>query len=292
LLETDASDYALGAILSQRQLNKKIHPYVFLSRKFSLAEMNYDIHDKEMSVIIQSFKEWEPLLKSCQHQITVWTDHKNLEYFTSTKTPTRRQARWAEFLAEFDFVVKYRPGEKNGKPDAVSRHWDHRPKEGSEDLQPVQLLFKPEQLRLAATRIIQMRDMFREEVLETALRDADWLATRQPVLQRNSKVDKNFTVQNDLLLWKNRWFIPNDKVLQRKILEVNHDSRIAGHFGIHKTLERIKANYHWIKLEEDINDYVRSCDICQRDKPSRHKKYGLLAPLEIPYRSWSSISID
>jgi len=113
-----------------------------------------------------------------------------------------------------------------------------------------------------------MRDTFQEEVLETALRDADWLATRQAVMQRNSKVDKNFTVQNDLLLWKNRWFIPNDKALQKKILEDNHNSRIVGHFGIYKTLERIKANYHWIKLEEDVNDYVRSCDTCQHDKPS------------------------
>jgi len=67
MLEIDASDYALGAIPSQCQLNKKIHPCAFLSQKFSSPEMNYDIHDKEMSVIIQSFKEWEPLLKSCQH---------------------------------------------------------------------------------------------------------------------------------------------------------------------------------------------------------------------------------
>ena len=57
MLQTDASDYALGAILSQRQLNKKIHPGAFLSRKFSPPKINYDIHDKEMSVIIQSFKE-------------------------------------------------------------------------------------------------------------------------------------------------------------------------------------------------------------------------------------------
>ena len=69
--------------------------------------------------------------------------------------------------------MKYRPGKKNGKPDALSRRWDHCPEERSEDLQPVQLLFKPEQLRLAVTQIIQMRDTFREEVLETALRDAD-----------------------------------------------------------------------------------------------------------------------
>ena len=142
--------------------------------------------------------------------------------------------------------MKYRPAEKNGKPDALSQRWNHRPTEASEDLQPVQLLFKPKILRLAATQIIQMRDTFREEVLETVVRDADWLATRPAVLQWNSKVDKNITIQNDLLPWKNRWLIPNDKVLQRIILEDNHDSRIVGHVGIQKTRERIKVNYHWI----------------------------------------------
>ena len=75
-------------------------------------------------------------MKSCQKQIMVWTDHKNLEYFNSTKSLTRRQARWAEFLSEFDFIVNYRPGEKNGKPDALSRCEDHCPKEESE-AQPV-----------------------------------------------------------------------------------------------------------------------------------------------------------
>ena len=89
-------------------------------------------------------------MKSCEKQITVWTDHKNLEYFNSTKSLTRRQARWAEFLSEFDLIVNYRPGEKNGKLDTLSRHEDHRPKEGSE-AQPVQCLFKLGQLRLEVT---------------------------------------------------------------------------------------------------------------------------------------------
>ena len=76
------------------------------------------------------------------------------------------------------------------------------------------------------------------------------------------------------------------------ILHDNHDSKIAGHFGIYKTLERVKHNYHWHRMEEDIKDYVRACDTCQRDKPSRHRRYGQLEPLEVPYRPWSSISMD
>jgi hypothetical protein len=85
-----------------------------------------------MLAIVAAFKEWEHMLKSVADQITVYTDHKNLEYFATTKVLTRRQARWAEHLAEFNFKVVYRPGDKNTKADVLSRRWDHAPKEGSE----------------------------------------------------------------------------------------------------------------------------------------------------------------
>ena len=160
-METDASDYAYGSVLSQKvnshpgvgvktHEKTRAHPVAYLSKQFNPAEINYDIHDKVMLAIVRSFHAWETLLKSCQKQLTVWTDYKNLEYFNSTKSLTRRQARWAEFLSEFDFIVNYRLGEKNGKPDALSRCEDHRPKEGSE-AQRVQCLFKPGQLRLEVT---------------------------------------------------------------------------------------------------------------------------------------------
>ena len=155
VIETVASDYAGGAVHFQVQRNGRVHPCAFLSRKFSPAELNYDIHDKEMVTIVIAFKEWEYLLKSCQQKIVVWTDHKNLEYFTSSKVLTRRQAQWSEFLSEFDFVVKYRPGDKNGKPDALSRRWDLRPEGGGKDLRPIQFLFKPGQLQISATKVFR-----------------------------------------------------------------------------------------------------------------------------------------
>ena len=83
VIETDASDYAVGAVHSQVQRNGRVHPCAFLSWKFSPAELKYDKHDKKMVAIVLAFKEWEYLLKSCQQKIVVWTDHKNLEYFTS-----------------------------------------------------------------------------------------------------------------------------------------------------------------------------------------------------------------
>ena len=76
------------------------------------------------------------------------------------------------------------------------------------------------------------------------------------------------------------------------ILHDNHNSKTAGNFGTYKTLERLKHTYHWHKMEEDVHDYCRTCDICQRDKSSRLHRYGELEPLVVPYRPWSSISMD
>ena len=292
IIETDASDYAVGAVHSQIQRNGKVHSCAFLSRKLSPAELNYDIHDKEMVAIVLAFKEWEYLLKSCQHKIVVWTDHKNLEYFTSSKVLTRRQAPWSEFLSEFDFIVKYRPGDQNGKPDALSRCWDLRPEGGSEDLQPIQFLFKPGQLQISAAKVFRIHDNFKDILRAAGKLDPKWLATKEAVKSKQDGADSQFEIEDDLLMWKKRWYIPNNIELKNMILHDNHDSNIAGHFGTYKTLERLKHNYHWHKMEEDVKDYVRTCDTCQRDKPSRHRRYGELEPLEVPYRPWSSISMD
>ncbi len=143
VIETDASDYALGAILSQLCDDDRLHPVAYHSRKFKPAEINYDIHDKEMLAIIVAFKEWEHMLKSCHKELVIYTDHKNLEYFATTKVLSRRQARWAEFLAEFWFKVVYRPGHLNTKADVLSRRRDDADEEGSEA--SPRSLFKPGQ---------------------------------------------------------------------------------------------------------------------------------------------------
>jgi len=134
-------------VLSQYGEDGKLHPVAFYSQKHTPAEINYDIHDKEMGAIVASFRVWEHLLKSVEGEMMVYTDLKNLEYFNTTKVPTRRQARWAEDLAGYNFKVIYRPGLKNTKPDVFSRRWDHRLGEGGEPAEPVpQMFFRPGQL--------------------------------------------------------------------------------------------------------------------------------------------------
>jgi len=119
-LETDACDFPLAAVLSLLSEDEKLHPVAFHTRKFSPAEINYDVHDKEMAAIVAAFKEWAYMLMSVDDQILVYTDHKNLEYFNTTKTLNRRQHRWAKFLQPFNLKIIYREGRLNEKADALS----------------------------------------------------------------------------------------------------------------------------------------------------------------------------
>ena len=120
IIEADASDFALGSILSQQGMDGKLHPVAFHSRKFDVAEINYEVHDKELLAIVDSFEQWCHFLEGSPHQVIVYSDHKNLTYFQSARVLNRRQARWAQFLTHFDFKITFRPGRQQGKADALS----------------------------------------------------------------------------------------------------------------------------------------------------------------------------
>nr|AAG24792.1 pol protein [Colletotrichum gloeosporioides] len=124
-VEADASDFALGAQLSQRDSEGRLHPCAFFSRKLHGPELNYQIHDKELMAIIEAFKEWRPELSGTIHEVLVYTDHKNLAHFTTSKVLNKRQIRWSEFLSEFNFRIIYRKGSENGRADALSRRPDY-----------------------------------------------------------------------------------------------------------------------------------------------------------------------
>ena len=118
-LETDCSGFALGGALIQEK-NGTRQPVGFFSQKLNKAEINYDIHNKEMLAVVRCLKFWEPELKACG-PFTIWTDHKNLEYFMVKRHLSERQIRWYETLANFQFSLVYRPGAEAILPDALSR---------------------------------------------------------------------------------------------------------------------------------------------------------------------------
>lgn len=135
VVETDASDYMSAGILSQFDECNILRPVAFFSRKHLPAECNYEIYDKELLAIITAFEEWRPELEGSKYPVEVLSDHKNLEWFMTTKQLSRRQARWSEFLSRFDFKITYRPGKQGEKPDALTRRSGDLPtEEGDERL--------------------------------------------------------------------------------------------------------------------------------------------------------------
>jgi len=297
-LETDASDFALGAILWQLCEDEQWHPVAFDSRRFAPTEVNYHVHDKEITAIVVAFHEREYMLRSIEEQITVYTDHKNLEYFNTTKILNRRQHHWAEFLQSFNFKVVYCAGRLNEKVDALSRRRDYRPEGGSNSDSYTsfhQHHYVGQERDILRPGVLQSCQGFRpQSALRTALlkaadQDQSYLDTFKSALKGKKNVDTSLSIIKDLRCYKNRWYMPKDESLKRIIIEGEHDSRMAGHFGTYKTIGRVMANFYWPKMDEQIMEYVRSCDICQHNKVIRHKKYGLLESIDVPMRPWTSL---
>ncbi|MBW0579672.1 hypothetical protein O181_119387 [Austropuccinia psidii MF-1] len=104
IVETDASDYTLGAVLSQvSDLGK--HPIAFDSRKLLPEELNYEIHDKDLLGIVWALNCWRAFLLSLSSAFEVLTNHSSLQYFMSSKVLIHPQAHWADFLSEFHFSI-------------------------------------------------------------------------------------------------------------------------------------------------------------------------------------------
>jgi len=92
-VKTDVSDYTLVAILSVTTPSGELHPVTFHSRTFKMAECNYDVHDKELCAIYEAFQRWRHYLEGSSTPVDVVTDHRNLQYFSTTKTLTQHQVR-------------------------------------------------------------------------------------------------------------------------------------------------------------------------------------------------------
>jgi len=121
-LSTDASDFATGAVLSQKDMQTNLwHPVAFFSKSLDVYERNYEIYDKELLAVIRGLEEYRHYLEGHPHKVEIWSDHQNLTFFRTVQKLTRRQARWALFMTHFDFVLYYKPGKTMQVEDPLSR---------------------------------------------------------------------------------------------------------------------------------------------------------------------------
>ena len=120
-IKTDASDYAIGGMLSQLIDLGRWHPIVYYSWKMIPVKTWYKTHNGELLAIIEAFKTWRHYLEDCKHEVLVLTNHNNLCRFMETKSLSSRQVRWAQELSRYHFRIDYCQGKVNGAADALSR---------------------------------------------------------------------------------------------------------------------------------------------------------------------------
>ena len=258
IVEVDASDVGVGAILSQRAVeDNKLHPCAFFSRRLSPAESNYDIGNRELLAVKLALEEWRHWLEGSAVPFLVWTDHKNLEYIRTAKRLNSRQARWALFFTRFNFTLSYRPGSRNTKPDALSRQFQK-----SDDLSQEPESILPDPLIVAALT---------------------WEVERQ--VQEALRDQPSPSACPDGCL-----FVPDD--LRSQVILWAHNSNLACHPGSHRTCHLIAQRFWWPSLRKDVREFIRACPTCNQNKSSSQPPAGLLQPLPVPTRPWSHISLD
>src|SRR5258707_13644510 len=232
------------------------------------------------------------------------TDHKNLEYFMSSKKLSCCQARWAEFLGQFNMKVRFRPGRLGSKLDTLTHRWDIYTEGDNPEpaVTNVCLVFTIEQLAgtLVLVRARTMEDPTPSNTLDhdaltksiTTASAEDKLAKKICGQIKTANQPDSWTEREGCLLFCKQKYIPNKGTLCLHTIHNHHDHPTAGHFRETKTMELICCNYHWPGMRCMVGDYVRSCTSCVCTKATCHKPYSLLKQLPIPSQPWESISMD
>ena len=273
---TDASDTGSGAVLSFGPTYELSKPVAYDSRAFKGAELNYPVHEKELLAIIRALAKWRTDLLGYTFQ--VWTDHRTLEHFGTQRDLSRRQARWMEFMSQYDATIHYLPGEKNCAADALSRLPDP----------PLRVVASI----MSASRVQKIRSRF--ELEDALLQDIQTGYENDAFTEKLTRASvgmPNIQKRNGFWFVNDRLFIPKAQGLRETLYRIAHDR--LGHFGSQKTYETLQTSYYWPNMRRDLETaYIPSCADCQRNKSSTTKPIGPLHPLPVPDDRCDSVAID
>jgi hypothetical protein len=281
-LETDASNFATGAVLSIEQ-DGKWHPFAFSSHSMSPEECNYPVADKEMLSVIRSLEQWHHYLEGAHHEFEIWNDHANLQWFMKHQDLNRRQAKWAQYLSRFNFKWLHKAGATMGKADALSRREDHSI--GIEKDNTGVLVIPPDWIR-SVTEVHIATDA---DIIINTIKDI-LFDFKEPDL---IPLRKQYTLKDRIFYDENgKIYVPEDQALRLDILKLHHDTPIAGHSGREKTLELVQRSYTWPGMSTSVKEYTNRCERCARMKPSNLAPPGKLRPLELPDIPWAEVTAD
>ncbi|GBG91941.1 hypothetical protein CBR_g54037 [Chara braunii] len=220
-----------------------------------------------------ALKRWWHFLLG-RRRFTWVTDNNPLTYYKTQDTVSSTIGRWMYFIDQFDFTPKHLPDLFNCAADALSRRPD-----------------------LCA--MTHHAFAFDEELQRHFIRgyesDPDF-ATLYAQLSSDHPPTSHYRIADGYLLLHSRgkdlFCVPRDRRLRTRLLGEYHDSRLAGHFGVNRTIARLRQRFRWLDLITDVTLYCDSCEVCRRSKPCNRNPYGELRPMPIPREPGLSIAMD
>ena len=253
-------------------------------------EWNYDIGNRELLAVIRALEEWWHYLLGLLHEVVLLSDHKNLGYFKQPQKLNPQQARCNIMLSQYNLKSVHVPGTRMIQSDALSQWPDLCPKEDN-DNENVTLL--PEQMfiRSIDTNLWDLIAQTRNQdyVIVDAL---EALKTHEALPMQSSLSD--WKIEDDLVFYKNRCYVPNNKELSRKVVAWYHNSLPVGHPGHLQMMNLIQNNYWWPGMYTFIKNYTDGCAVCQQSKINQHLTSPPLMPVKesLTGRPFAQISVD
>ena len=261
VLETDASGHGLGVVLLQGE-----HPIAYFSKVLGKRARTKAIYEKELMAIALAVQKWRHYLIG--RRFVVRTDQKSLKFLLEQREVGQEYQKWLRKLLGYTFDIQYKPGSANKIADALSRE------------------YSVTCCNLSSSHLIDW-----ERVQQNIAKDP-WLQRMVHTLEQGLSAPKWFSLNNGILMYKNRVVLPKKSEMVGKLLKEYHDSPMGGHAGDYKTYQRIAADWFWPGIRKDVTKHVLECAVCQQQKSSSLSPMGLLQPLPIPDQIWEEISMD
>ena len=248
ILFTDASDFGIGAVLSQ-MIDTKERVIAYYSRHLSVTEQNYSNTEKECLAVVNAVKHFRPYLLG--RHFTLIVDHQPLEYLKKAKDTNRRVNRWSLELASYDYTIKYRKGRVHNNADALSRI----PKESKEieHINQIQIINQSERMKE-----FKSKDTFCNEIINF-LANKHIQNNKEPFWMKQVeqfKINENglFVRETEPIGNRRKYLTMNLVVpmsIRNEITATFHDELLGGHLGFKKTYNKIRDRFYWPKMSKD-----------------------------------------
>ena len=228
-LETDASNYAIGAVLLQQN-----HPIAFFSKKLSTQMCSASTYVGELFAIIEAVAKWRHYLLG--RQFIIKTNHRSLKHLMDHVIQTPKQHHYLSKLLGFNYTIVYKPGRDNVVADALSRVVGEQ---FSDNPAPVtnQMLMSNGLYFALSTISSILLEKLRLEVLQNS-------ELQSLVQDCEVGIATNYAFRDGLLFYKDKLRIASYSDLKMVILKEFHSTPIGGHAGILKTFMRIYPNFY------------------------------------------------